>query len=170
MTFTPSSPVITATTPSPSFKLEAVVVCDKYSDFLRHTLPQNKFLFDKLVVVTSHEDTATRKLCEFYHVQCVPTDALKSRHGVFCKGAGINEGLRALDGDSWVLHYDGDIWLPPQTRLLIEQAGLAQDMIYGIDRFIVKGATAWEQFLAQAQFSSAEIHESGMGFEVRLRK
>ncbi len=131
----------------PCFKLEAVVVCDQYDDFLRHTLPQNKFLFDKMVVVTSFEDKRTRKLCEFYHVECIPTDCLRSRHGIFCKAEGINEGLSHLGQQDWVVHLDADIWLPPQTRILLQRANLAKRMIYGIDRFIVKGALAWEKFL-----------------------
>ena len=44
---------VVAHVPDPNFKLEAVVVCDRYHDFLRCTLPQNKFHFDKMVVVTS---------------------------------------------------------------------------------------------------------------------
>ena len=62
-----------------------------------------------------------------------------SRWNQFCKGAGINEGLSRLDQDAWVVHLDADIWLPPQTRLLLENANLDPCMIYGIDRFCVKG-------------------------------
>jgi hypothetical protein len=141
----------------PWFKLEAVVVCDKYDDFLRHTLPQNKFLFDKMVVVTSFEDKRTRKLCEFYHVECIATDCLRSRHGVFCKADGINEGLTRLGMQDWVVHLDADVWLPPQTRILIQRMNLAKRMVYGIDRFIVKGPQAWEQFLELPKLQ----HEDG---------
>lgn len=128
------------------FKVEAVVVCDQYSDFLRITLPQNKHLFDRIVVVTAPEDKATRRICEFYHVQCVATDALNSRWNKFCKGAGVNVGLAALDLDAWVVHMDADIWLPPQTRIMLQNANLDKSMVYGIDRFIVKGYKAWEEF------------------------
>ncbi len=83
--------------PDPDFKIEAVVVCDRYSDFLRCTLPANKHLFDRIVVVTSAEDRDTQRICEFHHVECVQTDALNSRWNKFCKGAGINEGLSRLD-------------------------------------------------------------------------
>jgi hypothetical protein len=134
--------------PAPErFKMEAVVVCDGYADFLCHTLPHNKFLFDKIVVVTSYEDKATRKLCEYLHVECIPTDVLKSRHGVFCKGAGINVGLAALDKDAWVVHLDADIYLPPQTRILLENAALDKSFVYGCDRFIVRGRKAWDDFI-----------------------
>jgi hypothetical protein len=137
--------------------VKPVVVCDQYGDFLRHTLPQNKHLFDKIVVVTSYEDKATRKLCEFYHVMCIPTDATESRKGKFCKGAAINEGLRELDKDGWVVHLDADIWLPPQTRILLQLAELDQSMIYGTDRFIVRGPQAWERFLQAPKLQ----HENG---------
>ncbi len=92
--------------------------------FLRCTLPANKHLFDRIVVVTSAEDRDTQRICEFHHVECVKTDALNSRWNQFCKGAGINEGLSRLDRDAWVVHLDADIWLPPQTRLLLQNANL----------------------------------------------
>ncbi len=133
--------------PDPHFKMEAVLVCDRYSDFLRCTLPANKHLFDRIVVVTAAEDRDTQRICEFHHVECIKTDALNSRWNKFCKGAGINEGLSRLDRDAWVVHLDADIWLPPQTRLLLSNANLDPCMIYGIDRFCVKGYAEWDKFL-----------------------
>jgi Glycosyl transferase family 2 len=133
--------------PARRFKLEAVVVCDHYSDFLRCTLPNNKHLFDRIVVVTSAEDRETQRICEFHHVQCLRTDGLNARWGKFCKGAGINEGLERLDKDGWVIHLDADIWLPPQTRMLLQNAELDPRMLYGIDRFSVKGYAQWDEFL-----------------------
>lgn len=133
--------------PDINFKVEAVVVCDRYHDFLRSTLPGNKHIFDRIVVVTSAEDRETQRICEFYHVECIKTDGLNSRWKQFCKGAGINAGLRRLDGDGWVVHLDADIWLPPQTRHLLANANLDPSMIYGIDRFNVRGHAKWDRFL-----------------------
>lgn len=133
--------------PDKDYKIEAVVVCDGYHDFLRCTLPTNKFLFHKIVVVTSYEDKKTQRICEFNHVECVKTDLLEARKGHFCKAHGINVGLEALSQDDWVVHMDADIWLPPQTKILLERAGLAKRMIYGIDRFMVKGYKHWDEFL-----------------------
>ena len=134
-------------TPDPNFQLEGVVVCDRYHDFLRCTLPQNKFHFDRIVVVTAPEDRETQRVCEFYHVECVLTDALRSRWKEFRKGAGINAGLAKLAKGDWVVHLDADIWLPPLARNLLANANLAKRMIYGIDRFIVKGYRNWDGFL-----------------------
>jgi hypothetical protein len=128
------------------FKMEGVIVCDHYHDFLRNTLPHNKYLFDKLVVVTSYEDKETQRVCEYNHVECIVSDVMESRKGHFRKGMGINVGLAALDQDGWVVHLDADILLPPQARILLERAELDRRMIFGIDRFIVKGFKAWEKF------------------------
>ena len=161
-------------TPDPSFKMEAVVVCDRYHDFLRCTLPTNKFLFDKIVVVTSAEDKETQRICEFHHVEVVTTDKLNSRWGTFCKGAGINEGLAKLSKSDWVVHLDADIWLPPQTRHLIQNACLDKSMIYGCDRFMVKGYKAWEKFLEMPvlqheDFTWIHMHAFPIGTRVMHR-
>ena len=98
-------------------------------------------------MVTSYEDKDTQRICEFYHVECVKTDALQSRKKQFCKGEGINEGLAKLSMADWVVHMDADIWLPPQARNLLQRADLAKRMVYGMDRFIVRGYRQWEEFL-----------------------
>ena len=78
--------------PDPDFKIEAVVVCDRYSDFSRCTLRANKHLSrPHPVVVTSPEDRDTQRICEFHHVRVLGTDLLNSRWNKFCKGAGINQ-------------------------------------------------------------------------------
>lgn len=133
--------------PDRRFRIEAVIVCDQYHDFLGLTLPTNKFLFDRIIVVTSPEDKRTQRVCEHYHVECLPTDALRSRWKEFRKADGINEGLAKLKKDNWVAHIDADIYLPPQTRLLLENANLDKSMIYGIDRFIVHGRSEWDEFI-----------------------
>ncbi len=137
--------------PDPAYRLEAVVVCSNYADFLRHTLPHNKFLFDRIVVVTDYEDVRTRKLCEYHHVECVPTDVLETRKGSFCKGSGINVGLAALEAGTglrgWALHLDADIYLPPRTREILAAADLDKQCLYGVDRFNVSGAEEWDAFM-----------------------
>ena len=40
------------------------------------------------------------------------------------------EGLSRLKRDAWVVHLDAQIRLPPQTRLLLQNANLDPGMIY----------------------------------------
>ncbi len=157
--------------PAKAMKLEAVIVCDQYSDFLAHTLPENRILFDRLVVVTSPEDKETRRVCEYWHVQCVQTDALETRWGRFCKGAGINEGLKALDKDGWVVHLDADIALPPLTRKLLELADLDKSFIYGCDRVMCKSFAAWQEFRSNPRLQHENevwVHMNQFPFGTRV--
>ena len=117
-----------------SMFLECVIICVDYADFLAWTLPFNRQQFDRLVVVTSKQDKQTRKLCEFYHVQCVPTDDFYRAEKAFDKAAGLNVGLRALELKDWVAVMDADILLPPRAKEMFERAQPNKDFIYGIDR------------------------------------
>lgn len=159
--------------PDNDFYIECVIVCHKFADFLCHTLPHNKSFFNRIVVVTSPEDKATQKLCEFYHVECVVTDRLQTKQGKFCKGAGINDGLARLSKRGWVVHMDADIWLPPQFRLLVAWANLDKRMLYGIDRFAVVGAHKWQAFLESPKLqhecgSYIHLHNSGFPLSTRV--
>jgi hypothetical protein len=127
-------------------KLEAVIVCVNYSDFLAHTLPSTKNQFDKLVVVTDYEDLETKQLCEYYNVQCIQTDVFYQDGDTFNKGKGINEGLKHLDLDGWVVHLDADIYLPPQTRSILETIPLDPNKIYGADRLMCPSYEEWQKF------------------------
>jgi len=124
-------------------KIECVVICVNYSDFLAESLPTNRHQFDRLVVVTTPEDKLTQRLCENYHVHCIQTDVFDTAHGNFRKGAAINVGLAALSRDAWLCHMDADIVLPPKTRRLLEQSQLDPSCIYGADRFMIKSAEEW---------------------------
>jgi hypothetical protein len=142
-------------------KVEAIVTCVGYADFLPHTLMLNKPQFDKMLVITSPEDKATPRVCEYFRVPYHITDAFQSRWGTFCKGAGINEGLDKLDKDAWVCHMDADIALPPNTRECLERADLDQSMIYGIDRVECKSYESWARFIG-----SPEPNVQGNGFMI----
>ena len=128
-------------------KIEAVTVCVNYSDFLAHTLPHTKQHFDRIVIVTDTKDEATRRVCEFYNVMCVQTDVFYENGNKINKGRGINEGLKHLDMDGWVVHLDADIYLPPLTRSILEKIELDKETIYGIDRMMCPSYEAWMKFM-----------------------
>ena len=139
-------------------KIEAIVVCVNYSDFLAFTLPTNVKMFNKLVVVTDSKDFATQRLCEYYKVQCVVTDCFYEGGDKFNKGKGINEGLKYLDKDAWILHLDADIYLPPLTCNILNILNLDSTCIYGLDRFMVHSFNDWINHLSLPNF----IHEAGI--------
>lgn len=140
-------------------KIEAVIVCINYSDFLKVTLPYNKNMFDRLVVVTDTKDEQTAKTCEFWNVECVKTDIFyRDDAKVPNKALGINEGLKKLAGDGWVVQLDADIWLPPLTRDILHNLPLKNDCIYGMDRLMCNSYNDWYNFIT-LQGNVQPIHE-----------
>lgn len=129
-------------------KIECVVVCLNYSDFLSHTLPFNKNFFDKMVIVTDTKDHNTKRICEFWNVQCVQTDAFYVDSPIIPnKAMGINEGLKHLSLEGWVVQLDADIFLPTQTRHILENYPLDDKSIYGIDRLMCNSYEEWYNFI-----------------------
>lgn len=132
-------------------KLEVVIVCINYGDFLSHTLSYNKSLFDKIVVVTDTKDLHTKNICEFWNIECVQTDKVyRDDDKIPNKGIAINEGLKKLDQDGWVLHMDADIFLLPLTRTILEKLEiktLKKDCLYSIDRLMCNSYEEWYSFM-----------------------
>jgi hypothetical protein len=137
-------------------KIEGVITSVGVADFLAHSLPYNRHQFDQLVVVTAHTDRETQRVCEYWNVRCVLTDRFESHLGHFCKGAGINVGLKALDCDGWVVHLDSDIVVPPLFRQYIELTDLDKSYLYGADRFMVPNFEEWVRFIGQPRL----MHEN----------
>lgn len=138
-------------------RLEAVMVCVDYADFLEETLPYTLPIVDDLVVVTRPGDGRTAGLCHRHGVRCLSTNAFYSGGEVFNKARGINYGLMHMRQADWVLHLDADVILPPRTRWLLENSNLEPYKIYGCDRFNVLGREAWDEFKARPslQFESS---------------
>lgn len=130
-------------------KIEAVLTCVNYSDFLAHTLHSIKNMFDNLVVVTDTKDIRTKNLCEYYHVKCIQTDIFYEDGNSFNKGKGINAGLKELSMEDWVVHLDADIYFPPLSRWILSclEPNLDKNHIYGIDRLMCPSREEWNKFL-----------------------
>ena len=137
---------IQAAVPAYDNRIEAVVVCLNYSDFLSQTLPRNLAHVDRLVVVTGHADTATKEVCRKHSVECVTTDSFTEKGERFNKGAAINHGLQALRQLGWILHLDADILLPITFRNMLDKSALQRSCIYGAERANIVGWHAWEKF------------------------
>jgi hypothetical protein len=127
-------------------RIEAVVVCVDYADYLAETLPFLLPHVDDVAVVTTPEDGRTRGLCHKMGVRCLPTRCFYQWGDRFNKARGINYGLANLRKDGWVLHIDADIALPERARWLMGIACLDERKLYGIDRVNVVGRAAWDDY------------------------
>lgn len=125
-------------------RIEAVVTCSHYSDFLEHTLVENLQHLDGIVVVTSRGDKDTQRLCNKLGVSCVDTNVFTDRGDAFNKARGINLGLSHLRHDDWLLHMDADILLPHRFRSMLGHAGLNRENIYGADRVNTHSFEHWQ--------------------------
>lgn len=126
-------------------KIEAVIVCKDYGDFLEETLPRNLQGLDSAVVVTHPDDKRTQRLCNKLGVGCVATEVMHHGGDAFNKGRAINLGLAHLRHDGWLLHMDADILLPDRFRNSLSQSSLNHKNIYGADRLNVKNYEAWKR-------------------------
>lgn len=126
-------------------KLEGVIVCKDYADFLEESLPENMQFFDRLVVVTHYGDKKTQALCSKLSVDCVQTECMHDNGDAFNKGRAINLGLGHLHQSDWVLHLDADIVLPHNFRTLLGHARLQKENLYGCDRVNVYGYDHWQK-------------------------
>jgi hypothetical protein len=130
--------------------LEALTVCVDYSDVLAETAKYNAPHFDHWVIVTAPQEKLgdTKEFCRKRNMDCVVTDLLNRRAGTFCKGKAIALGLNFLRGtggkDSWVLHLDADVVLPPATRQMLDVADLDPTCLYGADRI---SCHSWEEWV-----------------------
>jgi hypothetical protein len=124
-------------------KIEAVIVCKDYSDFLAHTLPENLQHLDRVVVVTHPDDKKTRSLCNKFGVDCLDTTIFHEDGDKFNKGRAINLGLSHLRHEDWLLHIDADILLPHRFRSMLKKAKLNPLELYGADRLNCKNYDHW---------------------------
>ena len=120
--------------------LEGVILCLEYDDFLSETLPTNKHLFDKLIIVTATWSEATKEVCKREGVEYVV------REEPFYMTVGINRGLEELSKKDWVLFTNADMFYAPNFRQNLENSNLDPTKIYGIDRYRVKGFSTWNKF------------------------
>lgn len=126
-------------------KLQAITVSVNYSDFLIHSLEANRKLFDKWIIVTDTKDKKTKALCNNYDVICIQTDVFY-KNARFNKYAGINEGLKYIDNDAWVVFLDSDIILQPDLPRVLRELHLDITCLYGIDRLNITGYERWNEF------------------------
>ncbi len=141
-------------------KLEGMLVCVEYSDFLQWTLPLNLEHFDTFVVVTSSRDKATQDIANECGAELVVSDAYLEGGATFNKGRMMNAGLRHLDGDGWLLFTDADIIFPPNLRADLERLSLDRDTLYFAHRFNIPDydREAWLRRYHETRAGLEQVH------------
>lgn len=117
-------------------KLDIIITCVNYSDFLVLTLKENIKYGFPITVITSERDKLTQKLCEEFEVNCVVTEAFYEDGAVFNKGKAINVGINSLDNPEWILHLDADIILLDDFRDIILNKSLSINKMYSATRYM----------------------------------
>lgn len=130
-------------------RIEAVIVCKDYGDFLEESLPRNLQHVDAACVVTHPGDRHTKAVCQKLGINCIETEVMHSRGDKFNKGRCINLGLSHLRHDDWLLHIDADTLLPDRFRSMLDYANLNPKCVYGADRLNVKSYEKWKEHKAK---------------------
>ena len=141
--------------------LVSVTVSVGHGDYLAVTLAQNRHIFNRQLIVTSHDDEETLRVADYHGVEAICTDVFYERGQVFNKGAAINLGLEHLDFKGWALHLDADIVLPPQARKLLETTSLNEQCLYGCDRWNCTSYESWMDFISSPQsfYDNGWLHQ-----------
>jgi hypothetical protein len=152
-------------------KLEAVITCVNYADFLEYTLPVNLPHFERVVVVTSKADKSTQSVCNRMSVDVVATDMFFDEGDSFNKGHAINLGLAHLRHEGWLVHLDADVVLPHRFRTMLRKAKLEKSKIYGADRLNVKSYDDWVKFGSETvpQFQYKCLVQPNKNFRIGSR-
>lgn len=142
-------------------KIEAVIVCVNFCDYLKLTLPNQKEYFDHIIIVTDSKDEETHKFCEEENLTCVITDVFyegkvtvkqetwslySEAHRqletveevevdcVFNKGRALNEGFKHLKFNEWIAIIDADTVVDSvgfEYGMLINLNKLDKKCLYG---------------------------------------
>jgi hypothetical protein len=125
---------------SEDLRLEAVTVSVGFDDMLDVTLQMNHPHLDTMIVVTTHDDRKTHRVCAKHGAMCVHTDLFKKNGRNFNKGAAINAGFGYFQYHGWRMHIDSDIVLPDNfRRVIFNHTHLNPSTLYGADRVNVIG-------------------------------
>ena len=137
-------------------RLQCLIICVDYNDFLKETLKHNLVHFNSqdIVVVTSTKDVKTQRTCQFYSVPFLATDIFYENSQHFAKANAINYGLHHFANEGWRLIMDADVLLPKTFRKQLENAQLQKDCLYGADRFHVTGWNNYQELLQSEHWKS----------------
>jgi hypothetical protein len=145
-------------------KIEAIIICVNYSDFLEISLSKNTKYFDNIIVVTSLQDKITEEICHKYKVTCIKTDAFYIDNAKFNKGLAINVGFSFLEYKDWVINLDADIILPDNFRDLFFKEAVDIESSYAARRYDIPTYQEWEKVEKDISYLNNKLLYRGIGY------
>src|SRR5689334_838406 len=114
-------------------RIETVIPCVGYDDFIGFTLPRNVKLLERITVLTAPSDERTIAIARKCGARLHITEAW-TQGGPFNKARALNEWMDSLPTASelWILSLDADILLLSEDRLACRH--LEPTFLYGVHR------------------------------------
>jgi len=97
--------------------IRAITVCVDYHDYLRITMPINRFHFSEVMVVTSPTDLKTIEVAASNNCQVFTTDSFYANGAQFNKWLALEEGLDQFGRHGWLCIMDADIVWPTSASI-----------------------------------------------------
>lgn len=121
-------------------KIEALVICVNYGDFLKITLPRNKKQIEDITVITDFNDKETIAICNQNDVDYILTDEFYRCGFSFVKSAGYTVAFNFLHYRDWILLIDADIILNENFGFYIKEniTKLNIECLYGCTGVLVE--------------------------------
>lgn len=102
--------------PQSNVKVDAIIICNGYSDYLELTLPENKKYFDHIIVVTDNNDILTQKVCMKNNIKFVFYDGWNNFDAKFNFGGARAHGFKFIEYCDYICYIDADILIKEDFR------------------------------------------------------
>lgn len=129
-------------------KIDCVTVCIRFDDYLGLTLDRYVETFDRVAVVTAEEDEATQRLAESKGATVVLSERQNHLGESFNLPALINDGVKALDPQEWIVKIDPDIYLPADARAHLDTCLDDPELLWGSRRYFCETAKIFQRYVA----------------------
>jgi len=121
-------------------ELRGAMVCVDFADILSITLPRNIHHFKEILIVTTPEDVATKRLADAYasRIKLYTTRSFYKDGADFNKWLALEEGLDWYGRHGWICIMDVDVIWPQKVSWPKLEIG----KLYGPKRYILEDAFA----------------------------
>jgi len=149
--------------------LELIITCVGYGDYLKETLKFNSKNFDKIHVCTTENDIETKEECKKYEekINIIETNVFFEENNPFNKGRAINEAIKQLKYNDWVVIGDADCIYPNNIKREIEyEEKNDMDALYTFYRISVNSRKELLDFLKNEtkKFNIERGYTVGVGY------